>query len=129
MTTQPITKPAAGSQAAATVAGQAGPSARDGVLRPAHGLRARFGGIGRRERWGYGVWLFVGLVFGVLESWAGITSPPWSALSDTVGLRRVGDRAGEPGRGEVRRLVERAARDDQERDERRDGQPVSGGTA
>ena len=85
MTTQPITKPAAGSQAAATVAGQAGPSARDGVLRPAHGLRARFGGIGRRERWGYGVWLFVGLVFGVLESWAGITSPPWSALSDTVG--------------------------------------------
>jgi hypothetical protein len=85
MTTQPITKPAAGSQAAAAVAGQAGPSTGDGVLRPAHGLKARFGGVGRRELWGYGVWLFVGLVFGVPESWAGITSPPWPALSDTVG--------------------------------------------
>jgi hypothetical protein len=27
----------------------------------------------------------VGLVFGVPESWAGITSPPWPALSDTIG--------------------------------------------
>jgi hypothetical protein len=27
----------------------------------------------------------VGLTFGVPESWAGITSPPWPALSDTVG--------------------------------------------
>src|SRR5262249_32796615 len=25
------------------------------------------------------------LVFGVPESWAGITSPPWPALSDTIG--------------------------------------------
>lgn len=85
MTTQPITKPAAGSRAAAAVAGQAGPSARAGALRRARWLRARFGGAAERERWGYGVWLFVGLVFGVPESWAGITSPPWPALSDTVG--------------------------------------------
>jgi hypothetical protein len=38
-----------------------------------------------REKWGYGVWLFIGLVFGVPESWAGIATPPWPALSDTVG--------------------------------------------
>jgi hypothetical protein len=67
------------------VPGQAGPSARAGATRPARGLRARFRGVGEREWWGYGVWLFVGLVFGVPESWAGITSPPWPALSDTVG--------------------------------------------
>lgn len=85
MTTQPITKPAAGSRAGAAVTGQAGPSARAGALRRARWLRARFGGAAERERWGYGVWLFVGLVFGVPESWAGITSPPWPALSDTVG--------------------------------------------
>ncbi len=34
---------------------------------------------------GYGVWLFVGLVFGVPGRWAGITSPPGPALSDPVG--------------------------------------------
>ena len=85
MTTQSITKPAAESQAAAAVIEQAGPSARAGALRPAHRLRARFRGVGARERWGYGVWLFVGLMFGVPESWAGITNPPWPALSDTVG--------------------------------------------
>jgi hypothetical protein len=85
MTTQSITKPAAESQAAVAVIGQAGPSARAGALRPAHRLRARFRGVGARERWGYGVWLFVGLIFGVPESWAGITNPPWPALSDTVG--------------------------------------------
>lgn len=34
---------------------------------------------------GYGVWLFVGLVFGVPGSWAGITSPPGPALSGPVG--------------------------------------------
>jgi hypothetical protein len=85
MTTQSITKPAAESQAAVAVTGQAGPSARAGALRPAHRLRARFRGVGARERWGYGVWLFAGLMFGVPESWAGITNPPWPALSDTVG--------------------------------------------
>ena len=85
MTTQSITKPAAESQAAVAVIEQAGPSARAGALRPAHRLRARFRGVGARERWGYGVWLFVGLMFGVPESWAGITNPPWPALSDTVG--------------------------------------------
>jgi hypothetical protein len=51
----------------------------------ARGLRAHFRSASERERWGYGVWLFVGLVFGVPESWAGITSPPWPALSDTIG--------------------------------------------
>jgi len=37
-----------------------------------------------REKWGYGFWLFLGLVFGVPESWAGIGTPPWPSLSDTV---------------------------------------------
>jgi hypothetical protein len=37
-----------------------------------------------REAWGYGVWLFVGLMFGVPESWAGLASPPWPSLSNTV---------------------------------------------
>lgn len=36
------------------------------------------------EKWGYGFWLFMGLVFGVPESWAGLANPPWPALSDTV---------------------------------------------
>jgi hypothetical protein len=44
----------------------------------------RFRGLGARDKWGYGVWLFAGLVFGVPESWAGIASPPWPALSDTI---------------------------------------------
>jgi hypothetical protein len=84
MTTQSIAKPAA-PRAAVDVIGQARPSAQAGALRPADRPRARFGGVGARERWGYGVWLFAGLVFGVPESWAGITNPPWPALSDTVG--------------------------------------------
>jgi hypothetical protein len=45
---------------------------------------ARSRGLGAREKWGYGVWLFAGLVFGVPESWAGIATPPWPALSDTI---------------------------------------------
>lgn len=45
---------------------------------------ARFRSLGAREKWGYGVWLFAGLVFGVPESWAGIANPPWPALSDTI---------------------------------------------
>jgi hypothetical protein len=34
--------------------------------------------------WGYAVWLFVGFVFGVPESWAGIANPPWPTLSDVI---------------------------------------------
>ncbi len=88
MTTRSITTPAAEPQAAVAAIEQPGPSAPAAQARTlwhADGLRARFRGIGERERWGYGVWLFAGLVFGVPESWAGITSPPWPALSDTVG--------------------------------------------
>jgi len=44
----------------------------------------RLRGLGAQEKWGYGVWLFAGLVFGVLESWAGIPNPSWPALSDTI---------------------------------------------
>ena len=55
------------------------------VAAPPQQARPRFRSEGERERWGYGVWLFVGLVFGVPESWAAITSPPWPALSDTIG--------------------------------------------
>jgi hypothetical protein len=36
------------------------------------------------EKWGYGFWLFLGLVFGVPESWAGLANPPFPALSDTI---------------------------------------------
>ena len=43
-------------QAAAAAIEQADPAARAGAWR-ARWLRARFGGIGGRERWGYGVWL------------------------------------------------------------------------
>ena len=85
MTTQSITKPAAEPQAAVAVIGQAAPSTRARALSRADWLRALFRSVGTREWWGYGVWLFVGLVFGVPESWAGITNPPWPALSDTVG--------------------------------------------
>ena len=42
-------------------------------------------GITAREVWGYGTWLFFGLVFGLPESWAGAASPPWPTLSDTIG--------------------------------------------
>lgn len=59
---------------------RARPSAQTG-----RGATARFTGISTREKWGYGFWLFLGLVFGVPESWAGLASPPWPALSDTIG--------------------------------------------
>ena len=36
------------------------------------------------EKWGYGFWLFLGLVFGIPESWAGLASPPFPSLSNTV---------------------------------------------
>jgi hypothetical protein len=45
---------------------------------------ARRHGLSAREKWGYGVWLFVGLVFGIPETWAGIANPPWQTLSNTV---------------------------------------------
>ena len=53
------------------------------------------------EKWGYGFWLFMGLVFGIPEGWAGLASPPWPALSDTIahldapGSRGRADRAGD----------------------------------
>jgi hypothetical protein len=40
--------------------------------------------ITAREVWGYGTWLFFGLVFGLPESWAGAANPPWPTLSDTI---------------------------------------------
>jgi hypothetical protein len=40
--------------------------------------------VSAREWWGYGVWLFVGLVFGVPESWSGVANPPWQSLSETI---------------------------------------------
>jgi hypothetical protein len=58
---------------------QSGSSVRTG-----RDLPARFSGVGATEKWGYGFWLFLGLVFGVPESWAGLANPPWPALSDTV---------------------------------------------
>lgn len=49
------------------------------------GWRAALGPVSRRELWGYGFWLTVGLVFGVPESWAGLSTPSWPALTDTIG--------------------------------------------
>jgi hypothetical protein len=40
--------------------------------------------VSAREIWGYAVWLFIGLVFGVPESWSGIANPPWQTLSITM---------------------------------------------
>ena len=37
------------------------------------------------EKWGYAFWLFLGLVFGIPESWAGLANPPFPSLSDTIG--------------------------------------------
>jgi hypothetical protein len=59
---------------------QTGSSARTG-----RDFAARFSALSTREKWGYGFWLFLGLVFGIPESWAGLANPPWPALSDTVG--------------------------------------------
>src|SRR5690348_15875362 len=36
------------------------------------------------EKWGYGFWLFLGLVFGIPETWAGLANPPWPSLTDTI---------------------------------------------
>jgi hypothetical protein len=53
---------------------------------PAAGDResARRPPIGSREVWGYAVWLSIGLVFGIPESWAGIADPPWPTLSNVI---------------------------------------------
>ena len=48
-------------------------------------LLARFRGVGERERWGYGVWLLMGVVIAVPEIWAGVGTPPWPTISATVG--------------------------------------------
>jgi hypothetical protein len=60
------------------VTGRAWPSVR------ATAAAGRPRGPGSREIWGYGVWLFAGLVFGIPESWAGLATPPWPSLSNTV---------------------------------------------
>ena len=49
------------------------------------GWRSRFAGIRRRERWGYGVWGFVGAVIAVSELWAVAGNPWWLTISATVG--------------------------------------------
>ena len=53
-------------------------------MRAGRDFAARFSGMGITEKWGCGFWLFMGLVFGIPESWAGLASPPWPALSDTI---------------------------------------------
>lgn len=47
-------------------------------------LAGRRHGLSSREKWGYGVWLFTGLLFGIPETWAGVANPPWPTLSNTV---------------------------------------------
>jgi len=47
-------------------------------------LAGRSPGLSSREKWGYGVWLFAGLAFGIPETWAGVANPPWQTLSNTV---------------------------------------------
>jgi hypothetical protein len=47
-------------------------------------LAARARAIPPRELWGYGVWLFVAIVFAIPEAWAGFGSPPWPSLSITI---------------------------------------------
>jgi hypothetical protein len=58
---------------------QSGSSVRTG-----RDFGARLRGMSTAEKWGYGFWLFLGLVFGVPESWAGLATPPWPSLSDTI---------------------------------------------
>jgi len=53
-------------------------------VRARRDFAARFSGMSTTEKWGYGFWLFMGLVFGVPESWAGLANPPWPSLSDTI---------------------------------------------
>jgi hypothetical protein len=53
-------------------------------LRTGWDFAARFSGMSTTEKWGYGFWLFLGLVFGIPESWAGLANPPFPSLSDTI---------------------------------------------
>jgi hypothetical protein len=50
-------------------------------------LTAHFSGIDRREAWGYGVWLFFGVLVLVPELWAAFwgDSAKWPTISGTVG--------------------------------------------
>jgi hypothetical protein len=54
-------------------------------VRTGRDFAARFSGMSTTEKWGYGFWLFLGLVFGIPESWAGLANPPYPSLSDTIG--------------------------------------------
>ena len=53
-------------------------------MRAGRGFASRFSGMSTTEKWGYAFWLFLGLVFGIPESWAGLANPPWPSLSDTI---------------------------------------------
>jgi len=53
-------------------------------VRTGREFAARFSGMSTTEKWGYGIWLLMGLVFGIPESWAGLANPPWPSLSDTI---------------------------------------------
>lgn len=63
---------------------QAGPPAQAGTTRGLSRVAARPRAMPAREAWGYGLWLFVGIVFAIPEAWAGFGSPPWPSLSITV---------------------------------------------
>ena len=53
-------------------------------MRAGRDFAAWFSGMSITEKRGYGFWLFMGLVFGVPESWAGLANPSWPSLSDTI---------------------------------------------
>lgn len=53
-------------------------------MRTGWDFAARFSGMSTTEKWGYGFWLFLGLVFGIPETWAGLANPPWPSLTDTI---------------------------------------------
>ena len=65
-------------------AGGVVPGTPSALSRQARLLGINTRGITAREKWGYGTWLFFGLVFGLPESWAGAANPPWPTLSDTI---------------------------------------------
>lgn len=49
-------------------------------------FRTRFGDVGERELWGYGVWLTMAAVIAVPELWAVFDDySPWPTISGTVG--------------------------------------------
>ena len=53
-------------------------------MRTGRDFAARFSGMTTTEKWGYGFWLFLGLVFGIPETWSGVANPPWPSLTDTI---------------------------------------------